>query len=172
MSIKNIFSKTEILSVLSLIDKEYNNIYHINTPKNIKLMKSYTKMATIATGGWVEDGLKELSQMSIDRLSEQKRISKLTESIYGFSYNHFYKYIIYSFGPHGLEFIESSVGDTKIFILKSSLGKLKEWRDHAAHSHRIILQCNPSQVITEFNKIFPILKEIEKYAKEYKKKHF
>ena len=60
------------------------------------------------------------------------------------------------------EFIESKTGDANIAILDSVLAKLKKWRDLAAHSHANVIQCDPSRIILEFEKIFPILKKIEK----------
>ena len=176
MSIKCVYPKTEIFSVLSLIEKEYKKIYNITTPRNGKLMKSYAQIAIIALGGWIEDGLEELTQLSIVKLREignQKKATKFIDQIYGFNYDyHFSKAMMLSFGAHGLEFIESKVGDSDIAILNSSLNKLKKWRDKVAHSHRTVIPCNLTQVIREFNIIFPILKQLEKYAKEYKKKHF
>lgn len=176
MSTKYAYSKTEILSVLSLIQKEYKKIYNITTPRNGKLMKSYAKIAIIAIGGWLEDGLKELAQLSIIKLQETKNQDKATKfvgQIYGFSYRyHFSQAIMFSFGVHGLEFIELKIGDADIARLSSSLGKLKKWRDEVAHSHRTAIPCNPTQIIQELNIIFPILKKIEQYAREYKRKHF
>lgn len=176
MSVRNIFLKTEILSVLSLIETKYVEIYPIATVKNAKLMKSYAQIAIIAIGGWLEDGLKELTKLSIINLNDldrQDKITKMVESIYGFSYTgHFSKAIILTYGIHGYEYIETKVGDSDIAILSSSLGLLKSWRDDVAHSHRTAIPCNPTQVIIEFKKIFPILKKIEKYAREYKKDHF
>lgn len=176
MSSKNVFLKTEIYSVLSLIDAEYKKIYSITTIKNAKLMKSYAQIAIIAVGGWIEDGLEELALLSISKLTvidNQEHITKLVDKIYGFSYkHHFSQMIILTYGAHGLEYIESKVGDSDIAILTSSLGTLKKWRDDVAHSHRTAIPCNPEQVIKEFNKIFPILKKFEKYAREYKRKHF
>ena len=176
MSSRNVFSKTEILSVLSLIQAEYTKIYSITTVKNTKLMKAYAQMAIIAIGGWLEDGLDELAQLSIAELSSidrQNHTTNLVKRIYGFDYkDDFSKAIMLTFGAHGLEFIELKVGDSDIAILKSSLETLKVWRNHTAHSQRNTIIFNPAQVINEFNKIFPILKKIDKYARKYKNKHF
>ena len=176
MAKRRIFAKSEILSVLSVLDREYKKVYTISTPSNIRLMKAYAKMAVIASGGWVEDGLKDLMDVSISRLKStknQKKLQDMAESIHGFSYPwHFSKGVIMTFGAQGFEFIELSVGDPDISRLSSTLGNLKTWRDLAAHSHATIIKCDPSRVIMEMNLIFPILKKIETSARAYKKKHF
>lgn len=176
MSTKYVYTKTEILPVLLIIEKEYNKIYYITTHRNGELMKSYAKIAIIAIAGWLEDGLKELAQLSIIKLREinnQEKATKSVGQIHSFTYkNHISQAIIISFGVHCLEYIEAQVGDTDIAKLSSSLGKLKIWRDEVAHSHRTAIPCNPTQIIRELNIILPILKKIEKYARVYRKKHF
>ena len=57
-------------------------------------------------------------------------------------------------------------------ILKSSLGNLKTWRDSAAHSLIIKIDCDPSRIIDEFKKIFPILKKMETVARAYRDTNF
>lgn len=173
---KCVYAKTEIISVLSILNKEYNHIYNVGTLKSIKLMKAYAKMAVIALGGWLEDGQQELAQLSIIKLREnenQHKLSEMLDNIYGFSYSsHFSKSLILAFGAHGFEYIKSQVGDANIQILSSVLGNLKQWRDSASHSYVTLIPCNPSRVINEMNRIFPILKKIEKSARDYKNQHF
>lgn len=171
-----IFAKSDISSVLSLLNREYKKVYGVSTPQNVRLMKIYAKMAVIALGGWIEDGMKNLMGISIDELQEvlnQNNLKKMVGSIYGFSYEwHVSKMIVYAFGAHGLEYIESEVGDSDIARLSSSLGNLKTWRDNAAHSHATVLICNPEMVIRELNAIFPILKKMERGARTYRNLHF
>lgn len=176
MSIKCAFAKTEILSSLKVIEREYNKIYNITTPQNTQLMKSYAKIAVIALGGWVEDGMKNFTNISTNKIADvknQQKINEMLDHIYGFSYKaHIFKKIVYTFGVHGLEFIESEIGDTNMSRLSSSLNNLKTWRDLASHSHVKVISWDPSRVISELETIHPILKNIEKNARKYRDIHF
>lgn len=171
-----IFAKGEILSVLSVLDREYKKAYGVPTPSNVRLMKTYAKMSVIAAGGWVEDGLRDLMDVSISKLkstTNQTKIQRMVRDIHGFSYSrHFSRGVIMTFGAQGLEFIELCVGDSDISRLASSLGNIKTWRDDVAHSHAAVITCDPSRVTREVGLIFPILKKIERSARLYRKKHF
>lgn len=176
MSKSCVFAKTEIFSALGILDREYKKVYKKSTVRNIRLMKAYSKMAIVASGGWVEDGIKNLSEISISKLSEprtQKKLVDIIDKIHGFSYSsHFSRGVINTFGAHGFEFIEAEVGDADIARLSSTLGKLKAWRDTAAHSYVTTIPCDPSTVISEMKTIFPILKKVEASARLYRKNHF
>lgn len=171
-----IFSKTEVLAVLKNINTEYKVLYFQDTPKSARLMKTYSKIAVIELCGWIEDGLKNLAKLSIEKLKVRrvrKDVNNFIEGINGFKYDsHFSKIMMLAFGAHGFEFIESRVGDADIARLRSVLGNLKNWRDDSAHSHIITIPCDPSHIIKEMDIIFPILKKIEINARIYKKKHF
>lgn len=171
-----VFAKGEILSVLNILEREYQKTSKLRSPTNSRLLKSYSKMAIVAAGGWVEDGIKSLMQISTARLKDlngQTRLINEADNIWGFGYKkHFSKGIMLAFGAHGLEFVETSVGPTNITILNSSLGKLKTWRDGAAHSYVLTIKCNPAMVIKEVERIFPILKQIEMCTREYRKLHY
>lgn len=171
-----VFAKGEILSVLNILEREYQKTAKLPSLTNNRLLKSYSKMAVIAAGGWVEDGIKSLMQISIERLNDlngQTRLTNEADNIWGFGYKrHLSKGMMLAFGAHGLEFVERVVGSTNIAILSSSLGNLKAWRDDAAHSYVLTIKCNPAMVIKEIEKIFPILKHIEKCAREYRKLHY
>lgn len=175
MSKKCIFAKTEITSTLKILEKEYLKLYLVSTPQSTNLMKLYSKMAIVTLGSWIEDGMKELAQISIIQLGEvktQDKIIKMVSEIYGFNYSsNFSTSIVYSFGPHGLEFIESSIGSKNLAKLSSEFGNLKSWRDAAAHSYSAVINCDPSRAIQVFDDIFPILKKIEKCAREYRDRH-
>jgi len=176
MSRNYIFLKKEIAADLFLINKEYQKIYFENTPRSTRLLKIYSRMALINLCGWVEDELKKLGNLSVENLKENRSrdlVNNHTAKIYGFDYDkHLSLRLILTFGVHGFEFIESKTGDANIAILDSVLAKLKKWRDLAAHSHANVIQCDPSRIILEFEKIFPILKKIEKSARKYSRKHF
>ena len=170
-----IFAKTEVLAALSVLDREYKKAYKRPSPRNNRLLKAYSKMAVITAGGWVEDGIKSLMEMSILKLKEldgQKRLKNEADHIWGFRYYHFSKGMMFAFGAHGLEYVERKIGSTDLAILSSSFGKLKTWRDDAAHSHATTIRSNPTMVIGEMNIIFPILKKIEASTREYSRKHF
>lgn len=171
-----VFAKGEILSVLFVLDREYKRAYAVPTASNVRLMKTYAKMAVIAAGGWVEDGLKDLMNVSISKLKSaatQTKIQGLVKDIHGFSYPwHFSRGMIMTFGAHGLEFIEAYVGDADIARLTSALGNIRTWRDDVAHSHAAVITSDPSRVIREVGLIFPILKKIEISARLYRNEHF
>lgn len=171
-----LFSKTEINAMLTILDKEYKKVYYMGTKKSTRLMQAFSKMAVLAIGGWLEDGIKQITKLSTSKLKEiknQEKIENMVSRIYGFKYeDHFTRGILWSFGAHGFEYIETEVGSADIARLSSTLNNLKTWRDVAAHSHSRIIPCNPNQIITEMNNIFPILKKIEASAKKYKNIHF
>lgn len=171
-----IFAKTDILAVLNIINGEYMKALSASSAKNNRLLKTYSKMAVITAGGWVEDGIKSLMEISGTKLRNvdgQKRLEHLSKRISGFSYErHFSRGVMYAFGAHGLEFIEKQLGQNDLIQLGSSLGNLKKWRDDAAHSHAVHIKATPSIIIKEIGLMFPILKNIESSARKYKNKYF
>lgn len=171
---KHIFAKKEILSVLVLLDREYKKASSGATKKDTQLMITYAKMAIIAISGWIEDGIKDLSFLSILKLKElprQKILISLIEGIHGCSYNHFSKAIIISFGAHGFEFLEKNIGDSDLAIVKNFLGNLKKWRDDIAHSYVAKIPRDPSGIIKEISSIFPILRSIEQCIRKYRREN-
>lgn len=175
MAKKCVFAKTEILSSLKVLESEYQKAYVIASPQNTRLMKAYSKISVITLGGWIEDGMKDLTDISTDNISNpdnQNKLSYMLGKINGFNYHHVSKKIIYTFGVHGLEFIENKVGSADMARLSSSLNNLKAWRNPASHSHVVTIPCDPSRIIIELNRIFPILKNMEKSARLYRDVHF
>lgn len=139
-------------------------------------MKAYSKMALMTVTGWIEDGVKDLIEVSEIKLSQARnkaKIKELVNNINGFSYDkHISKALILGYGIHGYEFVNMFVGDSDVQILSSTLGNFKNWRDKLVHSHRAIIPCNPMMMMTEFKKIFPILKKFETGLKKYRDTHF
>jgi len=176
MGSKQIFTKTEILTPLAILDRGYNKASKVPSSRNNQLLKIYSKIAVITAGGWIEDGMKSLVEISAIKLRDnngQCRLRGDVEFIFGFSYKqHFSKALMFAFGAHGLEYIEDEIGATDLVVLESSLGNLKSWRDHAAHSYSVIISATPTRVIGEMSKIIPILKKIEKSTKKYRDIHF
>lgn len=170
-----VFAKSDILTVLKLLDREYRKASEGKKRKDGRMLMVYSKMAVVALGGWIEDGMISLKQISANGLSANKR-KKLEEStryIFGFGYDkHISAVMMYAFGVHGLEYIEAQVGESDVIRLSSSLGKLAKWRNDAAHSHTKTVPCNPEMIIKEFEIIFPIVKKMEEGARMYRNDHF
>ena len=168
-----IFSPIEINKVLKLIEEEYSVAYSGIDEKSTELMQLYSTMAVLTLSGWLEDGMKELVNLSMPGLSVigQKRLVDRTR-VNGSSYEHLTKRLGAAFGSHGLEFIESEVGASDIAILTSILATLKNLRNDASHSYAAVISKNPTAILSDANKLLPILGKIEIYAKLYRTDHF
>lgn len=169
-----IFAKTEVTKTLELIVRKYLAAYDVHNADNTRLMHLYSGMAVITLSGYLEDGMDGLVDITLKSLSVdgRKRLQESRGGIHGASYGHLSKRIAIAFGSHGLEFIESYVGPSDIAILSSTLGTLKKLRDEAAHSHKGAILRNPSMILSDFIKIHPILRKIEKGARLYRDEHF
>lgn len=169
-----IFPETEITGVLKLIKHEYDIVYRVHSKRNTRLMKLYSNMAVMSLSGWIEDGMKNMVNLSLKGLDAdgQKRLLGKTGRVYGPSYIHFTNRLEVAYGSHGLKYIESCVGDTDKDVLTSLLANIKRYRGAAAHSYAITILRDPSGILSDANRIIPILKKYEVAARAYKKQHF
>ena len=167
------FVETEINSTLKLIESLYRLAYVGEREDDVKLLGLYSKMSVVSLSGWVEDGMKGVADMVLEGLgaTAQARLQKKQNEIHGASYEHFANRLLLAYGAHGLDFIESRVTDVDMQVLKSTLGTLKNARNDVSHSYKVKILRSPDIILTDFIKIYPILKRFEQAAQFYRDNH-
>lgn len=159
-------TKSYIESTLNQLDKLYNN------SSSQKKSIYYSKLAVIELCGWIEDSMDDVVEKYCNKkLKESANKKCVKDDIinpnHGFHYkSNFRPMLMKSIGIIALEKMEKKLenGGAKITILKSTLGRLKGKRNDAAHTFIKGITSNfdaPSTIKNDFNRIYPILKEIE-----------
>lgn len=167
------FAKTEINSTLKLIARLYRSAYAGGSQNDARLLRLYSNMSIVSLSGWLEDGMDSVVDIALKGLGReaQERLQKKRDGVHGASYKHFADRLQVAFGAHGLEFIESQVGPADMEILKGTLGTLKSLRDDVSHSYKVRILRNPDVILSDFVRVYPILKKFEQAARSYRDNH-
>lgn len=149
---------------LERLDKLYNN-----TTNQLDAI-FYAKLAVLELCGWVEESMDNIVKVAAKKKLKTEEFKKLHDSMvnknYGFKYDsHFKPMLINTIGIFQTEKIESYLEKTgKISILKSELSILNKLRNDAAHTFikgTTKTFDAPSVILSRFNKVYPILVEID-----------
>jgi len=134
----------------------------------------YSKLALLELCGWIEESFDAIVKTSIiDKLKSEayKNILKATiKKNYGFQYsNNFRPMLTKAIGLYKSEKIERKIDSSgKVQVLSTTLGNLKQVRDDNAHTFirgTTTTVQSPSITISQFQRIYPIIKEFEREVK-------
>ena len=161
--------KGYIESTLRELEKLYNQ--HQSVKKDIY----YSKLALLELCGWIEESFDSIVKVSVSKKLKTDAykviLKKTIKRNYGFQYaNNFRPMLINAIGLYKSEKIERTIDNTgNIQILSTTLGNLKQVRDTNAHTFirgtTTSIQ-TPSITISQFQRVFPIIKEFERELKE------
>ena len=157
--------KGYIESTLQELEKLYNQ--HQSLKKDIY----YSKLALLELCGWIEESFDHIVKTSVgNKLKGDTYKNILKNNIkknYGFQYSkNFRPMLINAIGLCKSEKIERKIDKYgNIQILSTTLGNLKQVRDSNAHTFikgTITSIQSPSVTISQFQNIYPIVKEFER----------
>ncbi|MGO9246493.1 MAG: endoribonuclease [Verrucomicrobiia bacterium] len=143
--------------------------------KSSKKKFYFAKLAVLELCGWLESTQDKLVRESADRcISAPQNLSILDERIkktHGFEYDqHFRQLLILVAGISRLEKIESEFDQSgSLTQLRSLLGKLKDPRNIAAHTHTTGVLPTidaPSVVRKDLDALYTYLRELERILKK------
>lgn len=153
-------------TTLKELDKLYNN------SSSQKKAIYFSKLALIELCGWIEETLDDIVLRHANRQLKDADNKKycndtIVKPNYGFEYKKNIRPMLISLlGLIELEKLEYELEKTgQITLLKGHLGNIKDSRNIAAHTHLkgVTRRFNaPSRTIGDFNRIKPILEQIDR----------
>lgn len=154
-----------IETILVALESQYSSSI-LST--DLTLPIAYSKLAVLELGGWIEESVDVILYNYIDnRLLTndcKDRIKSIIKKNNGFTYkDHVFHLFICTLGANNWENIVDIVGNSQISMLDSKFATYTEQRNKAAHTYQLVTPryYAPSQVITDFRTIRPIMEKIE-----------
>lgn len=155
---------TTIYNTLSLLDKEYVSSSGVDLPL------LYSKLAVLEFSGWIEVSFDSLCSDYINNhivnIDNQKRIGKIINHNYGFTYDqNVFPMMCSVLGINNWENILDAFPPTDLLNLKAVLSNYKTERDRAAHNNTVPgvtpAYLSPSLVIADYNRMKPAIQFME-----------
>ncbi len=155
---------TTIETILNELNAQYSRTLG---SADVTLPVAYSKLALLEMSGWIEESVDTILYNYIDNkildVDCRDRVRGIIEHNYSFDYKHLYHIFICALGVNNWENIIDAISQARISVLATKCNEYKRKRNDAAHTYQLVTATYsaPSQVITDFHTIQPILFDIE-----------
>ena len=155
---------TTIETILNELEAQYSRTLGL---ANVTLPVAYSKLALLEMSGWIEESVDTILYNYIDNkildVDCKNRVRDIIEHNYSFEYKHLYHMFICTLGVNNWENIIDAISPARISVLTTKCNDYKRKRNDAAHTYQLVTTTYPapSQVISDFHVIRPILFDVE-----------